>query len=52
MERKILTPHEIIDRIAEQIVSARKQSNCEFSRTYDGQESLSHVHLSLLTFVL
>ena len=25
MERKILIPHEIIDRIAEQIVSARKE---------------------------
>ena len=55
-ERKILTHHEIIDRIAKQIVSmitqVWKNQNCWFKRTYGDLVFHLLIHLSLLIFVL
>ena len=55
-ERKILTHHEIIDRIAEQIellsfMYARNQ-NCGFIQASGSQVSHLLIHLSSLNFVL
>ena len=48
-ERKILTHHEIVDHIAEQIVQRIKIG---FIWTYGGQISRLLIHQSSLTFIL
>ena len=47
----MLTHHDIIDRITEQIKCAKNQ-NCGSIRTYAGEVSHLLIHLSSLTFLL